>query len=97
MTLLTNVQSLQLPVFMAIGVAGFVFCLVADGIKNRDLKAAASESPLFDDDGNVMKKPLKHRELLLGLNIAGYICMFASLIALWHYGYFDPYIGMLFG
>ena len=97
MSLLTIVQSLELPISMVIGVAGFAFCMIADHIKNKDLKAAAQEDLDFDEDGNVIQKPLPHKQQIFCWNIAGFICMFASLFALWFCGYFDQYITMMFG
>lgn len=82
---------------MVIGVTGFILCVVADYIKNKDLRAASLEPIPFDEDEEPASTKLVHKQTCLCLNISGYICMFASLLALWYYGYFDPYIAMLFG
>ena len=52
MQLLTIVQQYSLPIFLVVGVAGFVLCMVADSIKNKDLKALAQEELPFDYEGN---------------------------------------------
>ena len=98
MSLLTIVQEYKLPIFLVVGVSGFIACLASDYIRNRDLKtiSQAEEIP-FDEDGNYLKQQLPHREIITTLNISGFILMFASLAALWHYGYFDKYLAMLFG
>lgn len=95
--LLTIVQQYSLPIFMVVGVAGFVFCMLADYIKNKDLKKLSQEPIPFDEDGNYVKQKLPNWEIILSFNITGFILMFASLFALWHYGYFDKYLAMLFG
>lgn len=98
MSLLTLFQQYKLPIFLVIGVSGFIACLASDYIKNCDLKeiAQAEEIP-FDEDGNYLKQQLPHREIISAMNISGFILMFSSLAALWHYGYFDKYLAMLFG
>lgn len=95
--LLTIVQELQLPIFVFVGVVGFVLCTVGDYYKNKGIREASRQELTYDEDGNYIKPPNPYKPNIVCFNMAGFILLFSSLIALWHYGYFDKYLQMMFG
>lgn len=111
-TIIQFIHANKLPIFMIIGFAGFVCCLVADHIKNQELKKLIQSAPVPGDDAadkssagspgdKLHERPIsalspRKRQELLSLNIAGFIMMIASLVSLFYYGYFDRYLAMIF-
>lgn len=92
------VQNNSLPIFIFLGIAGFICSLAADSIKNRALKADADptlqELPFPEV---VESKVNSTKRLRLVLNLTGFAFMALALIGLWVFGHFEPYIRMMFG
>lgn len=95
-TLTQFVQNNSLPIFMVLGIAGFICSLVADSIKNRALKADADSEDLPFPEV-VESKVNSTKRLRLVLNLTGFAFMILALIGLWMFGHFDPYFHMMFG
>lgn len=82
-TIIQFVRANELPIIYAVCVAGFIFCIVSDSIKKKNI-----EKP-----GSIKNA----RQLTVALSIAGLIFMVSGILALIFGGYFGASWNRLFG